>query len=96
MVRSHSHLYEQDRLALLDRSHVTEVTQKTRLELENDQLSAEELAGSIQAFRFCPDRLERMHGSPDTVMWDRWEWLRAPNSEEVSISWNAPKHLLPH
>jgi hypothetical protein len=38
----------QDRLELMSRSHVTEVAQKTRLELENGQVSKEELDKSIQ------------------------------------------------
>ena len=38
----------QDRLALLNKSHVTEMTQRTRLELENEQVSQEELEESIQ------------------------------------------------
>lgn len=47
---NHNHLSSvlQDRLELLSRSHVTEVTQKTRLELENGQVSKEELDRSIQ------------------------------------------------
>ena len=38
----------QDRLALLNKSHVTEITQKTRLQLENGEVSDEELEKSIQ------------------------------------------------
>jgi hypothetical protein len=77
---------------------VTEITQKTRMELENNLLAADELEESIQAFRFCPDRLERMHGSPDTTLWERWEWLKASSGEPAAglILWNEPKHLLPH
>jgi len=88
-----------DRLALLDKSHVTEITQRTRLELENNEVSQEELEASIQAFRFCPDRLERMHGGPDSIMWERWEWMRNASGEncpEGSIPWNPPNQLLPH
>ena len=33
---------------MLNKSHVTEMTQKTRLELENEQVSQEELEESIQ------------------------------------------------
>lgn len=33
---------------MLNRSHVTEMSQKTRLELENDQISREELEQSVQ------------------------------------------------
>ncbi|CAB9527171.1 expressed unknown protein [Seminavis robusta] len=87
-----------DRLALMNRSHVTELTQKTRLELENNEVSEEELEKSIQAFRFLPDRLERMHGGPDSILWERWEWLRSASAAESegAIPWNDPMHLLPH
>lgn len=52
----------------------------------------------MKAFRFCPDRLERMHGGPDSILWDRWEWLRSTSGDwaDGSIPWNEPKHLLPH
>jgi len=33
---------------MLDKSHVTEITQTTRLELENDQISVDELEDCIQ------------------------------------------------
>jgi len=53
---------------------------------------------NTQAFRFCPDRMERMHGGPDSIMWDRWEWLRLPsgNGTEEAIPWAKPTQLLSH
>jgi hypothetical protein len=37
-------------------------------------------------------------GGPDSVMWDRWEWLRDPsgNDEAGQPVWNDPKQLMPH
>ena len=52
----------------------------------------------FQAYRFHPDRVERMTGGPDSVLWDRWEWHRASsgNCPEGNTDWDAPKHLMPH
>lgn len=88
----------EDRLAMLSKSHMTEVMQKTRIELENGDISMEELEASIRAFRLRPDRLECMIGGPESVMWDRWEWLRDTKNDgpRGSIEWNEPKHLIPH
>ena len=86
------------RLAMRSKSHVTEVMQKTRIELENGDISMNELKSCIAAFRFQPDRMECMLGGPDTVMWDRWEWLRDPDvpSDINKIAWAEAKHLVPH
>lgn len=88
----------EDRLAMLNKSHMTEIMQRTRIELENGDISMEELDQSIRAFRLIPDRVECMLGGPDTIMWDRWEWLRdrSVDSEGGSIVWHDPKHLVPH
>jgi hypothetical protein len=88
-----------ERLALLNKSHFTEIVQKTRVELENGDISLEELDQSIHAFRLKPDRVECMIGGPDSITWDRWEWLRDAESESdasSAISWSDPKHLVPH
>jgi len=89
----------EDRLAMLNKSHIVEIMQRTRIELENGDISMEELDQCIRAFRLIPDRLECMLGSPDTIMWDRWEWLRNTSVEvdtENPIAWNEPKRLIPH
>jgi hypothetical protein len=57
-----------DRNAMLNKSHSTEVMQKARIELENGDVSQEELEGCIRAFRFQPDRLECMIGGPESIM----------------------------
>jgi len=87
------------RLAMQSKSHVTEVMQKTRIELENGDISMNELKECIAAFRFQPNRMECMLGGPDTVMWDRWEWLRDPDSAldvKEPVVWADAKHLVPH
>lgn len=86
------------RLAMLSKSHVTDIMQKTRRELESGDISMEELERCIIAYRFEPERLELMFGGPDSVMWDRWEWLRDTqgDAERGSIAWVDPKHLVPH
>lgn len=88
----------EDRLAMLNKSHFTEIVQKTRIELENGDISLEEIDDSIRGFRLQPDRLECMIGGPDSIMWDRWEWLRDNSGDcpEGSIAWTDPKHLIPH
>jgi hypothetical protein len=88
-----------ERLALLNKSHFIEVVQKTRVELENGDISLEELDQSVQAFRLKPDRIECMLGGPDSITWDRWEWLRDLESDGgtgSAILWSDPKHLVPH
>lgn len=47
----------------------------------------------LQAFRFYPSRLECMIGGPDIIMWERWEWIKDPDTDDA---WNEPKLLLPH
>ena len=88
------------RLAIQSKSHLTEVMQKTRIELENGDVSMSELKSCIAAFRFRPHRMECMLGGPDTVMWDRWEWLTDPDVDLSApgdaLAWAEPKHLVPH
>jgi len=71
-----------------------ELVQKTRMELENGNVSPEEIEATITAFRFVPDRMERMVGGPDMVIWDRWEWLLQEDAQGAP-SWNV-RHLLPY
>jgi hypothetical protein len=86
------------RKAMEKKSHFVEVVQKTRLEVEAGQISEEELEASLRAFRFYPDRIECMHGSPDTLLWDRWEWQRDNEGDcpEGSLAWRAAQQLIPH
>lgn len=82
-----------------NRSHLTEIMQKTRLELENGDVTLEELNECIRAFRLQPERIEGMWASPDSsVLWDRWEWLRdvAGDCPEGLMSWQPPRNLVPH
>jgi hypothetical protein len=83
----------QGRMAMISKSRTTEVMQTTRNGLENKTIPMEEMEKCITAFRFIPQRLEYMHGGPDTVMWDRWEWMRKKDS---SNGWADPKSLIPH
>jgi hypothetical protein len=87
-----------DRNTMLNKSHSTEVMQKARIELENGDVSTDELEECIRAFRFQPDRLECMIGGPESVMWERWEWLRdeSEGAPTGAIAWNEPKRLVPH
>jgi len=80
------------RLVMERQTHFVELIQATRVHLENGEISKEELAESLRAFRFKPTRVERMVGGPDAVMWDRWEWLR----ENEDANWSEPNHLLPY
>merc|ERR1712232_207478 len=78
------------RLAMENKSHMTELIQSTRLAYENGQISQETLEESIQYFRFRPQRLECMIGGPDSVLWNRWEWQISQGNE-----WDPAKALLP-
>ena len=71
---------------------MTEVIQQVRQE----NLSQSELETSIKAFRFCPDRIERMSGGPDHVLWERWEWTRMKSGDcpEGTLPWHEPKSLM--
>jgi hypothetical protein len=80
------------RMAMISKSRTTEVMQTTRNGLENNTIAIEEMEKCMTAFRFKPHRLEYMHGGPDTVMWDRWEWMRNKDSS----TWADPKNLIPH
>jgi hypothetical protein len=82
----------QGRMAMISKSRTTEVMQTTRNGLENNTIPMEEMERCMTAFRFKPTRLEYMHGGPDTVMWDRWEWLY----DRDTNSWAEPKNLIPH
>jgi pyridoxine/pyridoxamine 5'-phosphate oxidase len=86
------------RLAIESRSHLTEIMQKTQSELSKGEMPLHVLERYIAAFRFRPQRMEFMMGGPDSVMWDRWEWLRDPsgNDEAGQPVWNDPKQLMPH
>jgi hypothetical protein len=99
------------RESVSNRSRLTEVFQKTRVELENGDVTIEELDASIQAFRLQPHRIESMTASPDSsVLWDRWEWRRDVDDEAsiggssttktisaaTPLTWQAPRNLVPH
>ena len=94
---------EEERTALKkQKSHLTELLQRTRLELEQGAVSPQELADTVQAFRWQPDRLECMRGGPDSVMWDRWEWTRKRQAAEdnngllLLLLFDDPRPLVPH
>jgi hypothetical protein len=80
------------RMAMISKTRTTEVMQTTRNGIENNTISMEEMEQCMTAFRFKPTRLEYMHGGPDAVMWDRWEWMFDKDSD----GWAEPKHLIPH
>mmetsp|Transcript_25529 Transcript_25529/g.36355 ORF Transcript_25529/g.36355 Transcript_25529/m.36355 type:complete len:121 (+) Transcript_25529:272-634(+) len=79
-------------------TQVTSVIQSTIAEMEEGTISEKELENSIKAFRFHPDRVERMTASPDQIMWIRWEWERESSGDcpEGTILWKEPVMLLPH
>ena len=83
-----------------NKSHFTEIMQKTRIELENGDLTMEELDDCIRAFRLQPVRVEFMRAGPESsIMWDRTEWLRDLTDEQHhdgSLSWKEPHRLVPH
>ena len=85
---------KQERSVIDSNSHLTEVIQQVRQE----KLDKSELSASIKAFRFSPDRIERMNGGPDSILWERWEWTRTEQGDcpEGTIVWNDPKMLLAH
>jgi hypothetical protein len=74
-------------------SKFVELVQQTHRELENGNISREEIEDAICAFRLVPDRLERMIGGPDMVTWDRWEWKKQTDDKGFT-SWDV-RHLLP-
>ena len=78
------------------KSHITEIMQRTRTQLENGNVSAGELDECVRAFRFEPDRLECMYGGPDTIMWDRWEWHRDKSAPSGASLWKDANNLVPH
>eukprot|EP00565_Helicotheca_tamesis_P000567 CAMPEP_0185729602 /NCGR_PEP_ID=MMETSP1171-20130828/6524_1 /TAXON_ID=374046 /ORGANISM="Helicotheca tamensis, Strain CCMP826" /LENGTH=225 /DNA_ID=CAMNT_0028398481 /DNA_START=233 /DNA_END=910 /DNA_ORIENTATION=- len=83
---------EHDERTIIDRrTHFMELVQKTRIELENGDITHDEMSQSIAAYRYIPNRMERMIGGPDHIMWDRWEWNRENGGE-----WLEPRHLLPY
>ena len=93
------------------RSHMIEIMQQTRQELDNGQISMNELQECIRPLRLQPDRVECMLGGPDsTVMWNRWEWSRLKQQQRGSVHtttttttttkdpliWSNPRQLVPH
>lgn len=91
---------KKERSVVESTSHLTEVVQQVRTELVDTAIPYEELADSISAYRFHPDRLELMSGSPDRTLWHRWEWLRDDHGDgscpEGSIDWKDASLILPH
>lgn len=86
-----------DRRLMRNQSHFTEIVQKTRIELENGDISTKELEECLRAWRFIPIRMEQMTGSPDQIMWDRWEWTRAVGDDcPEGTAWNQAQHILPY
>jgi hypothetical protein len=81
-------------------SHITEVWQRVRMELQNNEISPAEMSAAVQAFRFQPARLEYMYGGPDSVQWDRWEWLRdmttTTDDSRNALKWLEAQRIVPH
>jgi hypothetical protein len=75
-----------------NQSHFTELVQKTRVDLENGRIADEELEACLGAWTFQPQRMERMDGGPDAIMWSRWEWLLSDDGK----GWAEAKHILPY
>lgn len=76
----------------MDLSHILELVQETRAELNKGDISKLELDEAIRAWRFVPYKIERMVGGPNQPMWDRREWVR---EEDGDSSWVEPKRLMP-
>lgn len=89
---------ESHRASVKTTSHLTEMVQQARSDQEDGSLTFEELNSAIRAFRFHPDRIECMTGSPDNVCWERWEWTRLSSGDcpEGTIPWDDARALLPH
>jgi hypothetical protein len=79
-----------------DPSAAQEAVSEGRLAMEKGSIPKDELEYSMAAYRIKPDRLEYMRGGPDSVMWDRWEWLRDHTANDGTMYWAEPKHLVPH
>ena len=80
------------RTSMGNQSHFTELVQKTRVDLENGRIGHEELEACLGAWTFQPQRMERMDGGPDAIMWSRWEWLLSDDGK----GWAEAKHILPY
>ena len=80
------------RTSMGNQSHFTELVQKTRVDLENGRIADEELEACLGAWTFQPQRMERMDGGPDAIMWSRWEWLLSDDGK----GWAEAKHILPY
>jgi len=76
----------------IDTSHILDLVQEARNELEEGDISKLELDEAIRAWRFVPHRVERMVGGPASPMWHRTEWLR---EEAEGSEWMEPKRLMP-
>ena len=74
-----------------DKSYLTQLMLQTRSELEEGRVPLEELEEKVAAWRFRPQRIEKMVGGPDTVMWDRYEWR--VNDEGA---WEKSHRMIPH
>lgn len=76
----------------MDASHILDLVQETRAELDSGDISRLELDEAIRAWRFVPYKIERMVGGPNQPMWDRREWVR---EEDEGSVWVEPKRLMP-
>lgn len=81
------------RTAIEKHAKFIELVQQTRRELENGNVTREELEEAIIAFRFFPNRMERLQGGCDLLTWDRWEW-KMQTDEKGYSSWDV-RQLLP-
>uniref|UniRef100_A0A7S4VZY1 Uncharacterized protein n=2 Tax=Ditylum brightwellii TaxID=49249 RepID=A0A7S4VZY1_9STRA len=79
-----------ERTAIHRRTRFMELVQRTRVAFENGDIDMEEIEQSLSAYRYIPNRMERMMGGSDHIMWDRWEW------KHDGDDWLEPRHLLPY
>lgn len=76
----------------MEMSHIVELVQETRVELEKGEIAISEIEDAVRAWRFVPHQVEKMVGGHNQVMWDRKEWIR---EEGEAGDWVAPKRLMP-
>lgn len=75
---------------LFNKSHLTDIVQTVRRELESGSIPDEEIATSVNGIRLVPEFVDHLVGGNDTVVWDRSVWELGTNGR-----WHVPIATLP-
>jgi len=76
-------------------SRFTEIVQETRSALAKGEIPVSELQNCIACWRFEPEIIETMDGGPDTVMWNRIQYIKKSKADAEGGDYWESRQIMP-